>query len=202
VRLTRLILLVLLLMPACAYAQSAQTPTEVIENLHSALLETMRNAEALGAQGRYDALAPVLRRSYDFPRMASVAAGSHWTAMSDPEKSAVIDAFARFSIANYASRFDGYSGEAFEIVGQRQGPRGSELVETRIIRGNGEAIPVTYVMTDRNGSWQIIDVLLDKSISELALRRSEYAKVLSDGGPARLAQILNEKAEGMLKGPA
>jgi phospholipid transport system substrate-binding protein len=202
VRLTRLLLFVLFLMPGSAYAEGTQSPTDVIEKLHAALLETMKNAEALGPRGRYDSLAPVLRQAYDFPRMASVAAGSHWNTMSEPEKSAVIDAFAHFSIANYASRFDGYSGEAFEIAGQRPGPRGSQLVDTRIIRGNGEVVPVTYVMTDRNTGWQIIDVLLDKSISELALRRSEYAKVLSDGGAARLAQILNEKAKGMLDGPA
>lgn len=68
------------------------------------------------------------------------------------------------------------------------------MVDTRLNRPNDPAVPITYVMMQTDGQWQIIDVLLDRSISELAVRRSEYNQILRTGGPERLAEVLEEKA--------
>ena len=198
-RFKRLFLTVLLIIPIAVSAQQpAAGPIAVINTLHDALLATMKEADALGIQGRYDRLSPILVAAYDFPRMAAIASGSSWADMSDADRSAVIGAFTHFSAASYASRFNGFSGEAFEVTGERDGPRGTRLVDTKIIRADGAPVPVTYVMSDRTGAWRIVDVLLDKSISELAVRRSEYTKVLANDGATGLVETLNEKADEML----
>lgn len=200
-RTLRLLLFVLLLMPfsrLSASDEASASPTAMIDALHAALLETMRNADTLGIRGRYQRLETILRDTYDFPRMAAVAAGSHWANMGEADRSAVVDAFAHFSIANYASRFAGYDGETFDIAGERDGPRASRLVDTQITRADGQTVPVTYVMIKGADGWRIVDVLLDKAISELAVRRSEYARTLAQGGSAALARSLNERANTLL----
>ena len=57
---------------------------------------------------------------------------------------------------------------------------------------------ITYVTHKIKGEWRIIDVLLDAGISELAVRRSEYRRVLKTGGVDGLIETLNRKADQLL----
>jgi phospholipid transport system substrate-binding protein len=178
---------------------AAPSPTAVIERLHQSLIETMKDAAKLGIDGRYKQLQPVLEKSFDFERMISVAAGSYWTSADEAQRRRLLDAFTDLSVTTYAARFNGFSGESFETLGQRQGPRDTTLVDTRIVRTDGPPVPITYVMSERDGEWRIVDVLLDKSISELAVRRSEYNQVLRTSGTEGLTATLDEKAAELRK---
>ncbi|MGZ9067533.1 MAG: ABC transporter substrate-binding protein, partial [Burkholderiales bacterium] len=82
----------------------------------------------------------------------------------------------------------------------RPGPRDAVFVDTQLNRTDGPPVAITYVMAERDGTWRTIDVLLDKSISELAVRRSEYNQILRSGGIEALSQTLREKAMEMRKG--
>jgi phospholipid transport system substrate-binding protein len=192
---------------AQADAAAAGEPTAVVDRLHAALLDTMQNADALGVEGRYRALRPILEDVYDFRTMIAIVAGAHWASAGEDRQRALLDAFSRLSAATYADRFDGYDGETFEIEGTREGPRGTTLVDTRLNRSDGEPVAITYVLrpgrtpTGDQG-WRIIDVLLEGSISELALRRSDYAGILAAGGVPRLTEVLDEKVAAMLSGEA
>ena len=181
-------------------ARAALSPTAVIKSLHQSLIETMKDAQRLGIDGRYKQLQPILEKSFDFERMIAIAAGSYWTSADEAQRRRLLEAFTKLSVTTYAARFNGFSGETFEMLGQRQGPRDTALVDTRLNRTDGPPVPITYVMTERDGEWRIVDVLLDKSISELAVRRSEYNQVLRTSGTEGLSETLNEKAAQLRKG--
>ena len=100
-----------------ALAQAA-TPAAVIEGFHAALLDTMRNARALGPRGRERRLRPAMQAAFNLPAMTRIAVGPPWTGLSEAERQALVTAFSDWSIATYASRFDGYAGESFAIVGE------------------------------------------------------------------------------------
>ena len=189
----RALLLLIVLGSLPVAAQTASSPTEVIEKLHEKLIETMKQGNRLDVAGRYHELQPILESTFDFERMISVAAGSFWTQASETQRKQLLDAFSRLSITTYAARFNNWTGESFETLGTREGPRGTVLVDTRLNRPNDPAVPITYVMMQADGQWRIIDVLLDRSISELAVRRSEYNQVLRSGGTEKLAQVLDQK---------
>ncbi|MFO1129395.1 MAG: ABC transporter substrate-binding protein [Rhodospirillales bacterium] len=183
------------------------TPRDVIESLHALLLKTLQSGKG-SVQSRYDLLAPELGRIYDFRRMIEVATGSAWAGADEGQRDKLTAAFARLSTMIYADRFGGgFSGEKFEVTGERAGPRDTTLVDTLIHRGPNTPIPpgetptvaVTYVLAQSDGQWRIVDVLLDRSISELAVRRSEYATILRDGGVDRLIAVLTEKADNLAK---
>jgi phospholipid transport system substrate-binding protein len=174
-------------------AQTASSPTQVIENLHEKLIEIMKQGDRLDVAARYRELQPILEDSFDFERMIAAAVGSSWAQASEAERKRLLEAFSRLSMTTYAARFDNWTGESFETQGQRQGPRDTVLVDTRLNRPKDPAVPITYVMMQSDGRWRIIDVLLDRSISELAVRRSEYSQILRSGGTEKLAQILDEK---------
>jgi phospholipid transport system substrate-binding protein len=170
-------------------------PQGVIERLNAALLESMRNAEELGYAGRYQALAPVLRQSFDFPFMARLSLGRAWHGLEASEQARVTDLLAQMSIASFAARFDGFSGERFEIRGQSPGPRDAVVVESAIVRPADDPVALNYVMRAGEGGWQIIDVLLDGKFSELARQRAEFAAVLDSGGLPELVATLERKIE-------
>ena len=62
-----------------------------------------------------------------------------------------------------------------------------------MILSKGEDIQFNYVMRRFDGNWQIIEVFLDGSISEVARRRSEFTSVLSRDGIEGLVNLLERK---------
>jgi len=142
----------------------------------------MQNAKALGYEGRYKKLEPALVEAYDFTEMARVTTGRYWRDFSDDQKQQVVAAFRDLSIATYAARFDGSSGERFEILGEEPAPAGNLRVNNQIVPGSGEPIRVDYLLRQDGGHWRIIDVYLKSSVSELAVRRDEFTDVLAKSG--------------------
>jgi phospholipid transport system substrate-binding protein len=178
--------------PAPAAAQE-DGPSAVIERLHGTLLEVMMAAKELGYDGRYERLAPVLEESYDFPFMTRIATATAWRDMADEQQAQLIALFKEMSIANYAARFNGYGGEAFETLGEAPGPRDAVVVESRLVRPEDAPVQLNYVMREQEGAWRIVDVLLDAKFSELARQQAEFSAVLRQGGVADLEALLEQK---------
>ncbi len=191
------VLLSLLLTVTAARADAPGAST-VVNSLQETLLSVMKNADSLGIKGRYDKLLPSLRDAYDFEKMTQFATGSSWASAPSEQRDDLVNAFTRMSASTYAARFNGYSGEHFETLGQRQGPRGSVLVDTQIVRTAEPPVAISYVMTETDGQWRIVDLLLEGKVSEMATRRSEYNPVLRKGGPDELTAALNAKADTLL----
>lgn len=173
-------------------------PARVVTAFHDTLLGVMKNAETLGVKGRYEKLAPRIERSFHLALMARVSAGASWRKATEAQTDKLVAAFSRFSISSYASQFDGWSGQSFETRGRKPGPQKTVLVETRIIDPGSDPIDLTYVTRRIKGQWRIIDVLLDTGISQLAVRRSEYSRILKTGGIDALTRILDAKADELL----
>ena len=197
-RLTALKALAVVLLTAVAVpAQAEDGASTTVERLNTALLDVMKNAETLGYQGRYDRLAPELRAVFDFPTMARITLGRHWRQAGPDQQQAFVEAFTDVSIAIFASRFDGFSGERFEILGEEAAKRGAILVRNRIVKSDGEAVAINYLARPgESGDWRLVDTLLDAKFSELATRRSEYTSIVANQSLDALIQILHDKAEG------
>jgi len=166
-----------------------------VERLNATLLEAMKQAETLGYQGRFDKLAPVLRESFDFPAMARIALGTHWSSISTAQQQAFTAAFADYSIGVFADRFDGYGGERFEVLGEQEARRGAVLVRNQIVKGDGEAVAINYLTRPLDGGtgWRIVDTILGGTASELASRRAEYDSVIQKIGIVALIDALKDK---------
>jgi phospholipid transport system substrate-binding protein len=169
---------------------------DTVRSLYDNLLAAMRNGPALGASGRYARLAPVVRQSFDIPFMTRLAVGPEWASLNEAQRQQVTQAFERYVAAIYAERFDSYSGERLQVTGERASPGGT-IITSQIIKSNGEPVNINYLMRNNGGVWQIADVYLDGTISELATRRSEFAAILRTGGINGLIQALNTKANAL-----
>ncbi len=182
---------VLTALPATAQEDPARV---VVERFQQDLLAVMKEAKILGVKGRYERLEPKIEEAFHLSLMIRVATGSFWKKATEAQRSGLVAAFKRMSVSTYANQFDGYSGQVFEIVGQRPGPQKMILVKTRIVSPGDSPAKLTYVMKEFQGRWRIVDILLDNDISELAVRRSEYRRLLKKNGVDGLIATLNDKA--------
>lgn len=171
----------------------------VIQSLCNTLLAVMKQATQLGPRGRYQRLDPEIRRAYNLPLMTRLAIGPDWQRMSPQEQQQLIAAFSDYSVATYAARFDGYSGEHFEVDPKPVPNASGLLVDTKLVKSSGEPVQLNYLMRSGDAGWQIIDVYLSGTVSQLATQRSEFTSVLHRDGAAGLLNLLKQKVADALK---
>lgn len=167
-------------------------PEQVVAAFHAALVRAMHDGVY---QGRYDALAPAMNRAFDFESMTRIAVGPSWYTLQPAQQAALVDAFRRFSIATYASQFDQYSGERFEAAGPSEAAPQGMIVQTIMQPANDKPIKFNYLLHRTPDGWRIVDIYLEGTISQLAVRRSEFTSVLAQSGPDGLAYLLDQKAK-------
>ena len=167
----------------------------VVESLHGELLETMQKAKTLGYQGRFDKLRAALGVSFDLEFMARKAVGRSWKKFTEPEQERWLDSFQRVTCANYADRFTGFSGQSFETLGVDPASHETVMVRTRLVDPEGDNVALNYRLIETPDGWRIIDVYLDGTVSELALRRSEYSAVIKRDGLDELVASIDRRVD-------
>ncbi|MBC7951214.1 MAG: ABC transporter substrate-binding protein [Rhodospirillaceae bacterium] len=170
----------------------AEDPAQIIEHFYARLLEAMKSG--MDFQGRFDALAPVVDQTFDLAGMTRLAVGPR---LPPEDFDHVVAAFRRYTITNYARQFGSWEGERFETGTPAPAHGGGQLVPSRIIPATGESARLTYLMKQQDGGWRVADVLLDGTISQLAVRRSEFQSVLKQSGAEGLVQVLDQRSTTM-----
>ncbi len=168
-------------------------PKALIAEFYSTLLTVMRDARALKYAGRRNILRKKLFDVYHLPVMAQIAVGAHWRKLTPAQQTQLVTHFSRLTLATYASRFSGWSGEKFEMRGVQPVRDKTVMVKTAIIRPNDEPVEINYLMRKFRAGWKVIDVFLKASYSELATKRSEYSSVLRRRGFDALISELDAK---------
>jgi phospholipid transport system substrate-binding protein len=176
-------------------AGTVSAPAATIESFYGTLLAVMKDGQKLGFIGRREELAPAIEKAYDLPLMTQLMVGPPWQKLSPAEQRQLIDAFSNFSIATYSNRFDDFSGESFEVdPNPVPAPNNDVIIHTKLVRPNDAPVQLDYLLRNNAGAWQIVDVYLSGTVSELATRRSEFSSVLRRGGPGALVDLLKKKA--------
>jgi len=179
---------------AASAAAPSVSPQDGLRSFYDTLLTTMKAGRTLGQSGRYAKLAPAIGSLFDVPLMARLAVGSSWASLPPTQKQQVTEAFGHYISATYADRFDSYSGEQLQITGEQ--PYGAEvIVQTRIVKANGDTVSLNYRMHENGRSWQISDVYMDGTISQLATQRSEFHSILQREGVDGLILALSRKVD-------
>ena len=154
----------------------------------------MKQSQQLGYDGRLARLGPAIAVRYDFAFIAEKSVGLTWKELDAAQRAKLVDALARLAGANYAARIAEFSGEHFETIGTESASQNTILVHTRVVDSKDGAIPLDYrLRTGPDGTPLIVDVFYDGTVSELAMRRSEYSALLKKGGIDALLAALEKK---------
>lgn len=177
-------------------------PTAVVRQFNDALLSILKDGESLGYAGRYKRLRPVMQETFDLDLMAEKVLGKQWDTLSEADRGRWRDVFGEFTVANYAANFDTFSGQQFEIQGEEPGGNDTVLVKSLVKSPGHEDVELTYRLHQVGGHWRIMDVFLKGTVSELALRRSDYSSVLERDGFAGLVDVLRSRIADLAAGRA
>lgn len=169
-------------------------PKAGIQILNAALLDVMKRADELGYAGRYKILEPIIKDTFDFPFMAAKSTGRYWASLSEEQRALFIKTYSDWSIATYAGRFDGYSGERFELVSESAPVSGIVTVISKLIQLHEEPIVFSYLMRNVKSQWYVVDIQIS-GVSQLALYRAQFTDVMKSGGfEGLIAKLKNQTA--------
>jgi len=176
-------------------AQAADPAVEQVQGFYDALQASMKSGGT--AKSRYEKLKPAVEKAFDLPAMTATAVGPSWASASDADKKALVDAFSRMTIANYAKNFDSYGGEKFTVE-PASVARGSDHFVKSAMKTSKETIAFNYRTHQVGSEWKITDVYLAGNISQMAQKRSDFAATLASGGASGLAKRINALTDQML----
>ena len=189
--------LALPLFAASASAQVSNTDAHaaeaVVARLHRGLVEVSASQPELSLDMRFERLRSLVAETHDLPYIAELAIRREWRVLAATDRERFAAAFERLSVMTYASRFSAVDANAFAILGSADAGSGRIEVNAAIAGRDGRDIPLDYTLQERDGAWTIVNVVAD-GVSDLALKRAEYRRVLADGSLDDLIDRLNDQA--------
>ncbi|MDT8409309.1 MAG: ABC transporter substrate-binding protein [Wenzhouxiangellaceae bacterium] len=189
-------LLVTLVLVQCVHAQSENEsgpgPEQVVERLEQTLINIMRSPDDF--EGRFETIEPVIKQSMAIERMGRYLFGRDWRSIEDSDRERFTETFLDLSAATYAGQFDEYNGEQFEAVETQRQSEDRALVRRRLITGSGKKIAFDYLMTRSDTGWKIVTIITD-GVSDLAIKRTQYRRILADNGFDAVIARIRESIE-------
>jgi phospholipid transport system substrate-binding protein len=192
---TRAALAAALLVSAMALPAQAQgnDPAASVQNFYDALIASMKAGGT--AKTRYEKLKPAVEQDFDLAGMTALSVGPTWASIPAADQKALVDAFERMTIANYARNFDSFHGEKFFVDSEVQTRGTDKLVKSTMNPGSSDAVAFNYRLHQAGNNWKIVDVYLAGNISQLAQKRADFATTLSSSGPQGLAKKIDALAD-------
>ena len=184
--------------PAPAVEVSAGDPRGSIVKFYDSLLDVMKNAKQLGFSGRAERLAPVIDATFDMREMTRLTLGAAVKTLTPEQFAQLVDAFRRYTVASYADNFDDFNGERFVVGDARQMQSGATVVPSKLVFvGNNPPVSLDYVMRESDGHWGITDIFAEGSVSQVAMRRSEFVSLLRREGYDSLLKTIETKTSAL-----
>jgi phospholipid transport system substrate-binding protein len=170
--------------------------TSTVKRFNGALLAAMKSGGGTGFSRRFQALAPEVDQAFDLSAVLSVSVGPSWASLSPDQQSRLLDAFRRYTVASYVANFDSYAGQDFTVSPDtRSLGAGRVVVQSRIVKISGDATELDYVLKQTPLGWKVVDVLAGGSMSRVAVQRSDFRRILSNGGDALLASLQRKTSD-------
>jgi phospholipid transport system substrate-binding protein len=168
------------------------TPEATVATLHRGLIDLALKQPTATPEERYRVLAPLVTATHDLPYIAQFALRRQWPALSEEARTRFATAFERLSVMTYAVRFAAVGADTFKITGVAPTEAQRAQVTAAIVRPGAADLPLEYLLQQDEGAWRIINIVAD-GVSDLALKRAEYQRLLAAGSIDTLIAHLDEQ---------
>ena len=179
-----------------AHSVAQAVPSTPVLALDEGLLAIMHQGKATPFTDRMRTLTPVIEQAFDLKRILQNSVGPRYRSIPAAKQDELLDAFTGFTVASYVANFESFSGERFEVLPETRRSGDDTVVQTRIVPVSGEPTKLDYVVRGD----KIVDILLDGSISRVAVQRSDFRSLIGSGDPGPLIAMLRNKAAGLTAG--
>ncbi len=177
-------------------AARADTPESApITALDSALIAVMKAGSANASfQSRYDQLDPAVKQALNLGVILQNSVGVEWATIPAAQQQRLESVFEQFTVASYVSGFGSYGGQQFKLLPAERILGDKKIVETQIVPGDGSPpTRLDYVMAQTASGWQATDVLLNGTISKVAIQSSDFSSLVNSGDASQLITALQSK---------
>ncbi|GAB0116377.1 ABC transporter substrate-binding protein [Acidisoma sp. 7E03] len=189
------------LSPAVGWADTGSTAvTAPVEALNQGLIAVMKAGDQASFLQRFQTLAPIVDRVFDLPRILRISVGAYWSTLPPEQQQKLLQVFRSFIVATYVANFHSYNGEVSSVSPTTRAVGAQQVVTSALAKPSGDNLRIDYVMGQAGGAWKIQDILLDGTISRVAVQRSDFASLLSDGNASRLIASLQQKVSTLSSG--
>ncbi len=173
------------------------SPVPMLEKTANGIIATLKENKANLKKNPsiiYKAVESHLLPIVDVAGMSrSVLGRQAWIKATAAQKGQFSNAFTQLVIRTYSSPLAQYSDETVQFLPVR-GDLNSRFIRVNsvIVRSEGQNIPLTYSLIDKNGQWKIYDISVE-GVSLLQSFRSQFAQALQSSSIDDLIKQMQEK---------
>ena len=185
----------MILMAAPALADD-KTEAYVQENANNVLASL--NAPDVTPETRREQFQLYMEEFSNLDAVAKFVIGKYANQFSEDDLERYIQTFRTYALAVYEFYFNEYKGQAVEVTGSADRNAQDSIVDTQILRADGETLTVRWRVLLRGGEYQVVDIALnaDGNLIWLAIeQRAQFLSILDKNRGS--ADALITKIESM-----
>ena len=152
-------------------------PEDTVEKFHAALTEAMQS-------GNYDNRLVVIQRAVDtcfqVHTISRISLGRNWRQLDSSQQGEYEGLIKALVTSTYAARFKEYNGQVFHIDSTAAITKNRHRVKSTLATRT-ETVSLDYQLQQIDEEWRIYDIIAN-GVSDLSLKRSNYASLYADGG--------------------
>ncbi len=169
--------------------------TELIEQLGTETLGLLTN-KALAREEQQREVRRLLKKGFAVETISRFVLGRYWRVSTESQRTDYQTLFVEYVIDYLVANLGRYSGQTFQVVGERgDGPRGA-IVESRVNSPDGAPVTVHWRVRGTGNGPKIVDVVVE-GVSLALTQRAEFASVIQRKGGSvdRLIEELRLKLD-------
>ncbi len=177
-----------------------QSPQQVVQNTSAQMIEALRkNREILSQDPTrlHGLVNQIILPKFDFNLISRWVLGRSWQQATPEQRRQFAEEFQTLLVRTYSNALLEYVDEDFQVLPPRGVVSGNEAtVRTEVRPRTGQPIQINYSMYLRDGTWKIIDVIVE-GVSLVTNYRSTFAsQIRTSGLDAVIADLRQRNAQG------
>ena len=153
---------------------------DYIVNLGTQVVSVLKKDSDINDRVR--GLKDVFAEEIDTQWIGKFVLGKYWRQATPEQQEKFLKLYKDYLLLNYVPHFKNYTGETFTVTNVRDDGDGEYLVQTQILRTNGEPpVKVDYRVRQKDSKYQIFDIIAE-GISVITTHRSEFGSVIARQG--------------------
>ncbi len=144
-------------------------------------------------------IAPAIDGAFDLETILKNSVGLRYTTIDATARAKLLATFRDYTLANYVSNF-GTGDNTFTVSPDTRQSGSDVIVQTSIAPASGSPTRVDYVMRNTGAGYKAVDVLLDGTMSRVAVNRSDFRAAFEQGGASGLEVTLQRKTASLTGG--
>jgi len=185
--------------PALAHAGE---PTDQVRGAIDRVLEILKKKDLQAKEKRAERrtlLREEISKAFDFDEMAKRSLGPAWRQRTPEERKEYVALFRQVLENSYLGKVEAYQGEKIKYGKESVEEGRIATVETLIVTGKGQEIPLNYRMMKEKSDWRVYDVVIEE-ISLVNNYRSQFGAILQKSSfqdlLARLREMIKSAESG------